>query len=174
MKRTTGLSACLAAASVLALAACGVPSSDVIQAGDPAVGMAPGWLYELTPATALNFNPYTPDRLVPQLELLGAGGAAFLLMSAAGLLPVERPVRLLDLDALYRGPITATGRWCGVVALRAYGASQDFWDAIWARLWKLCAGWAKSCDRPYALAWAGAAQFAAIGLVLAIILIARL
>jgi hypothetical protein len=41
VRRATGLSACLATASVLTLAACGVPPSSVIEAGEPAVGMRP-------------------------------------------------------------------------------------------------------------------------------------
>jgi hypothetical protein len=41
VRSATGPLTCLAAASVVALAACGVPPSSVIQAGEPAVGMPP-------------------------------------------------------------------------------------------------------------------------------------
>lgn len=137
------------------------------------VGLTPGWLYRLTPATGLNFEPYALDRVAPQLELLGAAGAAYLLFHLVGLAPRQESFKLLDLDALYRGPIAGAGRWTGVVMLRLYGAARDIWEALSARAGKVFAQWARACDRPYADRWAGAAQLGAIGLVLVLILLAR-
>ncbi|MES1202870.1 MAG: proton-conducting transporter membrane subunit, partial [Pseudomonadota bacterium] len=95
-----------------------------------AVGLAPSWLYQLTPTPSLNFNPFAPDRLAPQFELIAVGGVIYLLLAPFRLLPAERPVRLLDLDVLYRGPAAAAGQWLGVVAIRMYGA----WGEAWRRL----------------------------------------
>ncbi|HVY85006.1 MAG TPA: proton-conducting transporter membrane subunit [Caulobacterales bacterium] len=139
-----------------------------------AVGLAPAWLYALTPTTALNFDPFAPDRLAPQIELIGAGGAAYLLLVAFRAVPSERPVRLLDLDALYRGPAAAAGRWIGVVLIRVYGGWGAAWRRLWLRAGDAFSAWAARCDRPYLEQWAGVAHFAAIAAVLAIILLARL
>ena len=87
--------------------------------------------------------------------------------------PAERPVRLLDVDALYRGPVAAAGRWSGIVMLRLYGAAQMGAGKLAERTGEGFTAWARSCDRPYRQAWAAAAQFAAICVVLAIILVAR-
>jgi multicomponent Na+:H+ antiporter subunit D len=135
-----------------------------------AVGLSPTWLYRLTPSEGLTFAPYTPGRLGPQLELIGAAGAAYVLFRALRLAPRERALELLDCDALYRGPVAGAGRWTGVVILRIFGALQALWDRLAARAAGLFAAWARGCDRPYADRWSGAAQFAAIGAVLVIIL----
>jgi multicomponent Na+:H+ antiporter subunit D len=135
------------------------------------VGLAPRWLYDLMPAE-LAFQPFALDRLAPQLELLGTAGIAFLALSLGGASQKQAAERLLDIDALYRGPIAAAARWTGVIALRMYGAWQDATarasNAIAARLGR----WASACDRPFAgPALANVAQFATIAAVLMIILL---
>jgi multicomponent Na+:H+ antiporter subunit D len=86
-----------------------------------AVGVAPRWLFDLMPAD-ISFQPFVIDRIMPQFQLLGAAGAAFLVLYATRVVAKERGVELLDIDAMYRGPLAQAGRWAGVLALRVYGA----------------------------------------------------
>src|SRR5262249_11834946 len=81
------------------------------------VGMAPGWLYGLLP-TELAFQPYAIDRVSAQLELLGGAGLGYLALRAARIAPREEALRVLDVDALYRGPAAGAGRWISVVLMR--------------------------------------------------------
>jgi multicomponent Na+:H+ antiporter subunit D len=133
------------------------------------VGLAPRWLYGLMP-TELTFQPFALDRLAPQLELLGAAGLAYLTLRAVGLAPKARTIDLLDVDALYRGPLAGAGRWAGVLMLRVYGAWQSFTSRLSDRAGRAIAIWARNCDRPYAAGIASAAQFAIIAGLLLIML----
>jgi len=136
------------------------------------IGVAPGWLYGLMP-TELAFQPYAMDRFSPQLELLGAAGVAFVVLRALRLAPKDTAITLLDIDALYRGPLAATGRWLGVVMLRFYGT----WQALLSRFagWagRQFAAWTNSFDRPYARASRSALQLAAIAVVIVVAVAAR-
>jgi len=120
-----------------------------------AIGFAPNWLYGLMPAN-LTFEPYALDRLAPHLEMLGAAGAVYIMLRAVGLTPRERAVRLLDVDAFYRGPVAGAGRWVGVVMLRLHGAWQagEARGAKWAG--ELLESLARRCDRPYRVGERGA------------------
>ncbi|WP_395645346.1 proton-conducting transporter membrane subunit [Terricaulis sp.] len=137
-----------------------------------AVGLAPGWLYGLLP-TALDFTPYMFDRVAAQFELLGSAGVAYLILRFLRVAPKEREGRVLDVDAFYRGPMAAAGRWVGVVMLRLYGTWQAGVDRTSARTGAALAAWTKSLDRPYLSRVASAAQLAAIAIVIAIIFVAR-
>lgn len=133
------------------------------------VGMAPAWLYGLLP-TELMFEPYAIDRVAPQLELLGATGLAFLLLRAVGLTPAERPLRILDVDALYRGPASGAARWVGVVLMRIYGAWRSLADRLAVRAGNVLAHWVRETDRPYQTSELAAVQLATIAAALAIAL----
>jgi multicomponent Na+:H+ antiporter subunit D len=134
------------------------------------VGMAPGWLYGLLPSE-LAFRPYEIERAAPQLELLGAAGAAYLALRAVRLTASERTLRLLDVDAIYRGPAAGAGRWVGVVLLRLYGSWQTQWERFSNAAGLAIANAIRLCDRPYrGSAWS-AAQFAAIAAAIAIALL---
>ena len=135
-----------------------------------AVGLNPVWLYRLTP-TELAFAPYTLDRLAPALGTAGVGALSYLLLRAARLTARERATQLLDVDALYRGPIAGAGRWVGVVLLRLYGAWQAALDRVAARGARLFTRAAQACDRPYADRLAGAIQLFSTGAILVIILL---
>ncbi len=135
------------------------------------VGLAPRWLYGLMPAE-LGFRPFDADRIAPQLELLGVAGLAFMALRKGGAAPKRQPARLLDIDALYRGPVAAAGRWIGVVMLRSYGAWQAATEsAARATAYRL-GRWASACDRPFSPpSVSNVAQFLSIGAVLLIILL---
>lgn len=134
------------------------------------IGLAPSWLYGLMP-TALTFAPFALDRMAPQFELLGAAGAAYILLRALGLAPRERAVDLLDIDAFYRGPVAGAARWAGVVMLRLYAAWGAAVSKLAAQAVSALAAWMRSCDAPYlGRGWA-AMQFWAIGALALIILI---
>jgi multicomponent Na+:H+ antiporter subunit D len=137
-----------------------------------AIGLAPRWLYDLMP-TELSFQPYAPDRLAQQFELLSVAGAAFLGLRAAGLAPRERQVRLLDIDALYRGPLAGVGRWLGVVMLRVYGAGREALAAASRRAGAGLSALLAGLDRPYHFRAAGLAHWLAIAALVAAMLFAR-
>lgn len=134
------------------------------------VGVAPGWLFGLMPAE-LSFRPYEIDRVAAQLELLGAAGAVYLALRTVRLTAPERPLRLLDVDAVYRGPAAGAGRWFGVLLLRAYGGWQTRWAQFSRASAATLARLIRLSDRPYrASAWS-AAHFAAIAAAVAIALL---
>lgn len=137
-----------------------------------AVGLAPRWLFDLMPAE-ISFQPFVLDRITPQLQLLGAAGVAFLLLRATRLAVKEQGVDLLDIDAMYRGPLAQAGRWAGVLALRIYGAWQS-----WTRDASRSAGrgleaLAAACDRPYAPSSTAAVTFFCLGAVLLVMFLVR-
>jgi multicomponent Na+:H+ antiporter subunit D len=136
------------------------------------VGIAPGWLYGLMP-TELTFQPFDADQLPPHLELLGAAGAAYIVCWALGLAPRERPVALLDLDSFYRGPVAATARWSGVLALRIYGAGQVAIAATGEAVGRGLARFSRACDRPYRQRFISFAQFMMIAVILVLFIIGR-
>ncbi|MEZ5996007.1 MAG: proton-conducting transporter membrane subunit [Hyphomonadaceae bacterium] len=129
------------------------------------VGLAPRWLYDLMP-TGLEFQAFAPDRLAPQAELLGAAGVVFLLLRPTA--ARAKAAHLLDVDALYRGPLASAGRWAGVLTLRVYGAWQDWAASLAAGGAKRLRTLAESCDRPYAGSTGAFFQLLALaGLVIA-------
>ncbi|MEQ1618812.1 MAG: proton-conducting transporter membrane subunit [Terricaulis sp.] len=138
-----------------------------------AIGLAPQWLFSLTPSE-LTMSPFAPDRLARQIELLGAAGAAFLAMYAVRLFPRERQTNLLDLDTLYRGPVAGAGRWIGIVALRIFGAGQRGIDLLSNTLGQAAGVVMRQLDHPYRVRLAAAAELAALaGLVLVAALAGR-
>jgi len=137
------------------------------------VGVAPNWLFGLLPAD-LAFQPYALDRVAPQLELLGGAGVVLLLLRAVRVAPLDQNIRLLDVDAFYRGPAANAGRWLGVVALRVYGAGRDVSEHAGAVVLRRLSALADECDRPYRAGLAQAAQMATVLAVLAAALVFRL
>lgn len=137
-----------------------------------AVGLAPRWLFDLMPSE-ISFQPFEIDRVAPQLQLLGAAGVAFLALRAARAAPREREVRLLDIDALYRGPLAGAGRWAGVLALRVYGAWQNWTRRVSAASGHSLAALARACDRPYAQAGTAAATFFCLAAMLLLMFLVR-
>lgn len=129
------------------------------------IGLAPHWLYGLMPAN-LDFNPYALDRLAPHLSMMGAAGTVYVLMFALKLTPQERRLRLMDMDAFYRGPVAAAGRWIGVVLLRLHGAWQAAGARRAARLGDALAAWSRSCDRPYRQGMLAGVQFVVLAAAL--------
>ena len=134
-----------------------------------AVSLRPDWLYQLAPAR-FSFAPYALDRLAPQIQLISGGVALFVAASALGLALRPSGRRFLDFDALFRGPVSSSGRWCGVVMLRLYGAGQAAIAKLLERAGQALARFARSCDQPYADAPAGVWQLMSICALLLLIL----
>lgn len=137
-----------------------------------AVGLAPRWLFDLMPAE-ISFQPFLLDRIAPQLQLLGAAGVAFLGLRATRVVPKEQDVDLLDIDAMYRGPLAQAGQWAGILAMRVYGAWRS-----WTRRVSNAAGQglqtlAAACDRPYAGSSTAAVTFLCVGAVLLVMFLVR-
>lgn len=184
---TTGLSAALLIALVLrpALQAYRAPPGPAARNEAPfpmllaialasffclSIGVAPAWLYGLMPAE-LTFRPYEIERVAPHIELLGAAGAVYLVLRALRLTAPERSLRLLDVDAIYRGPAAGAGRWVGIVLLRVYGAWQTHWERISKATGAGLARLIRLCDRPYRPAAWSAAHFTAIAAAIALALL---
>ncbi len=137
-----------------------------------ALGIAPHWLYNLTP-TEMSIDPFALDRVARQFELIGAAGVVFLALRLFGVAPADAPTRLLDMDAVYRGPVAAAGRWAGEVALRALGAAQFGWDQVSGEAGTRLGAWLRRLDRPYVQTWSGPAQLLAIAAAILMALFAR-
>lgn len=131
-----------------------------------AVGLAWTWLYALAPPNGVRGAPFALAVFAPHLSMLTAAAAGWLLLRALGLAPREAARRLLDVDALYRGPLAGAGRWTGVVLLRLYGVWQGLAAAIAGRVAQGFTAFARAGDRPYESAWAGAASLLALALLL--------
>ncbi|MFT3726298.1 MAG: proton-conducting transporter membrane subunit [Terricaulis sp.] len=136
------------------------------------VGVAPGWLYGLMP-TELAFQPFDADQLPPQLEMLGVAGVVYIIAWSLGLAPRERPMALLDLDSLYRGPVAAFARWTGVLALRVYGAGQVAIATLGEGAGRGIGRLSRTWDRPYKQKFIGFAQFMMIAGILLLFIIGR-
>lgn len=134
------------------------------------IGVAPGWLYGLLP-TVLAFRPYEIERVAPHLELLGMAGGAFLALRGLRVFARERSIRLLDVDAIYRGPAASAGRWCGVVLLRLYGAWRTQWSAISKAAGGAIGRAISLSDRPYQGGAWRPAQLLAVATAVAIALL---
>lgn len=134
------------------------------------VGLAPRWLYDLMP-TQLSFDPFALARVAPQLELLGVAGLVGLAFRVFGVAPKDLPIRLLDIDALYRGPLVGAGRWGGVLMLRVYGAWQDASRRAAKAVSDGAQAWVSRCDRPYATSISSFVQLASIGTALTLMLL---
>jgi len=137
-----------------------------------AVGLAPRWLFDLMPAD-VGFQPFELDRITPQLQLLGATGIVFILLRATRVVAKEQGVDLLDIDAMYRGPLAQAGRWAGVLALRVYGAWQSWTRRTSQAAGRGLAALAAACDRPYAPSSTAALTFLCVGGVLLVMFLVR-
>ena len=71
-----------------------------------ALGVAPGYLYELLPYP-VEFDPYTTSHVVNQLQLLLFSAGAFVFLQKTGLYPPELRSVNLDVDWLYRKALPA-------------------------------------------------------------------
>lgn len=133
------------------------------------VGLAPRWLYDLAPPSPIHFAPFEPRRIAPHLSLIASAGAVYAALRAVRLAPRERPVRLIDVDGLYRGPLAGMGRWTGVVMLRLYGAWQAASAIAAEQAGRAFGRFANAGDRPYSEAGVGAAIFIALTAILALV-----
>ncbi|MGD9966999.1 MAG: proton-conducting transporter membrane subunit [Hyphomonadaceae bacterium] len=136
------------------------------------VGLAPRWLYDLMPAS-LSFQPFALDRIASQVQVLGAAGLGYLLLRGIAADPRRRDVHLLDVDALYRGPLAGAGEWAGVLALRVYGAWREWTRDVGANAMRVLAALANACDRPYVRAGSGLISLLSLATLLATMFIAQ-
>jgi multicomponent Na+:H+ antiporter subunit D len=136
------------------------------------IGIAPGWLYAFLPSE-MTYQPLSLGHLALQLEVLGAAGLSYAIVCGLGLAPGNSPLRLWDVDAFYRGPLSSLARWVGIIMLRIYGASQNGFAAFLGATSNAASRLVRSFDRPYtpkSFAWA---QFALVGLILLVVLLFR-
>lgn len=130
-----------------------------------AVGLAPGWLFGLLPGQ-VSFAPFELALMAHQLQTLGAAGLIYVVLGLT--IGAERlPPRVLDIDALYTGPLAGAGNWLGIVALRIQGAAEALAGRLLRAGERAGAQTVAAFDRPYA-PWLGAAGAWAV-IVLAVI-----
>ncbi|MEE2567356.1 Na(+)/H(+) antiporter subunit D [Hyphobacterium marinum] len=89
------------------------------------IGIWPQYLYAILPY-AVDYQPYTFDHIVGQMQLLLAAMFAFALLMRLGLYPAERPSINLDTDWLYRrlGDGFVRWSWAMLDRLMAAGGHQ--------------------------------------------------
>ncbi|MFZ2029333.1 MAG: proton-conducting transporter membrane subunit [Vitreimonas sp.] len=136
------------------------------------IGIAPGWLYAFLPSE-MTYQPLSLSHIALQLEILGAAGLTYAVLWALGLAPQNTAMRLWDVDAFYRGPLSNLARWVGIIMLRVYGASQSGFARFLDAMSNAASRWVRSFDRPYAAKSFAWAQFALIALVLLVVLLFR-
>lgn len=139
-----------------------------------AVGLAPAWLYTLAPPAGLAFNPFAASVLAPHLALIATAAAGWLALRALRFAPAETQLRLLDVDALYRGPVAGVGRWTGVMLLRLYGVWQALSAAAGRRIGAGLRAFAQAGDKPYESPWLAPAGLCAVLVLLLSISATRL
>jgi multicomponent Na+:H+ antiporter subunit D len=136
------------------------------------IGMAPGWLYAFLPSE-MTYQPLSLIHLASQLEVLGAAGLSYAVVWALGLAPRETALRLWDVDAFYRGPLSSLARWVGIIMLRIYGASQNAFAGFLGATSNAASHLVRRFDQPYAprsFAWA---PFGLLGIILIVVLLFR-
>ena len=65
------------------------------------LGLAPNQLFKILPY-AVDYQVYTLDHIITQIQLLTFTGLAFLILSSLAIYPATSPVTYLDVDWLYR------------------------------------------------------------------------
>lgn len=101
------------------LLAMGMGAFICIAVGIPALipGLGFEWLYNLLPfrEEAMNYQPFTFDHILTQLQLLVLATFAFVLLKRFGVYPPEKPGTILDTDWLYRKIGFGMAQWAGTV-----------------------------------------------------------
>ena len=101
------------------LLAMGMAAFISIAIGLPAVipGLGYEWLYNLLPyrEEAMNYQPFTFEHILTQLQLLVLATFAFVLLKRFGVYPPEKPGTILDTDWLYRKVGFGMAQWAGTV-----------------------------------------------------------
>lgn len=102
-------------------------------------GLHPQGLYALLPY-ALDYQVYTGDHVLTQLQLLAFAGLAFALMMRLGLYPQSMPATNLDIDWLYRrgGRSAALALHAAAAQLRAGTvlAATGYLSALFSELYR--------------------------------------
>jgi multicomponent Na+:H+ antiporter subunit D len=137
------------------------------------IAIAPSWLYNLARNEELNFQPYDEARLGAALQLFAGAGITLVIARWARFAMAERAVRVLDVDALYRGPFHDAGHRARNALLSAFNFAvatvKRTSSKALAPLGRR-AGW---LDLPYGGPWRAGAGVAAICALLALILTMR-
>lgn len=95
-----------------------------------AIGMAPDWLYRLLPQAPTSFNPYQPGDVLAAIQLIAGAGATWAVLRFIGLAPLGRDT--LDIDVLWRGPLSWVGRRMADGTLRALAWADRVAHVGWA------------------------------------------
>lgn len=93
-----------------------------------AVGLTPNWLYAMLPPGEVSHQPYAPERIVAQAQLLAAAGAVGVVLHLFW--PAPQGAGLTDVDWLWRRPGRRLAAQMGGGLLAAYG----WWGAALGRV----------------------------------------
>lgn len=101
------------------LLAMGMGAFICIAVGIPAIipGLGYEWLYNLLPfrEEAMNYQPFTLDHILTQMQLLVLAIFAFVMLKRFGLYPPEKPGTILDTDWVYRKIGFGLAQWLATV-----------------------------------------------------------
>ncbi len=104
-------------------------------------GFAPlggyNWLYQFLPYpdVALNYEPFTAEHILTQMQLLVLAAFAFVLLQRLNLYPPERPGVILDTDWIYRKPGFGVAKWADAVWAKAGPAMTASWRRVGGRVY---------------------------------------
>jgi len=91
------------------------------------------FLYNLMPYTA-DYDPYTADHVIFQLQLLFAAIVAFALLKRLGVYPAERRAEIIDFDWTYRKLGLAIVKWIGAMWVRLNAVTANTRDRFAASI----------------------------------------
>lgn len=121
------------------LLAMGLAAAICILIGLPSfAGIGYGWLYSLLPYPDMagQYEPFTADHVLTQMQLLVLAVLAFILIKRFGLYPTERPGTILDTDWTYRKLGYGFARWAGAVWAKAGPAMSDVAGTVGMRAFR--------------------------------------
>ncbi|WP_019961384.1 Na(+)/H(+) antiporter subunit D [Woodsholea maritima] len=93
------------------------------------LGINYGALYNLLPY-AVEYQPYTYDHVVGQMQLLLAALFAFTFLMRFKLYPAEKDITILDTDWIYRKVLDGAARWSCAMLDRLGGAMDQGWAGL--------------------------------------------
>lgn len=121
------------------LLAMGIAAAICILVGLPTfAGIGYGWLYNLLPYpdAANNYQPYTAEHILTQMQLLMFAILAFILLKRFGLYPAEKPGTILDSDWTYRKLGYGLTNWAATVWSKAGPAMTTIAGVVAGRAYR--------------------------------------
>ena len=110
------------------LLAMGIAAFLCVAIGLPAIaGLGYGALYSILPYAdvALDYQPFTFEHILTQLQLLILAALAFVMLQRFGAYPPERPGTIIDFDWTYRKAGFGLASWTGAIHTKLSRAASE-------------------------------------------------